>query len=138
MAGLLPLPPQLSTDPLVNASAMAWAGQLVDALQKVFSGTDSSLSFLQLAVPGSHKVAFGSASTTYPGASNFSNTMTIAHGLGATPTVVLALSNSTTASVEFVWQAAAPGSTNISLRTANPFVAPAGGTVTGCYWLAIA
>lgn len=43
----LPLPPQLSTDPGVNASAMAWAAQLTDELSKRFNG-----SVLASALPG--------------------------------------------------------------------------------------
>lgn len=98
----LPLPPQLSTDPLVNASAMAWAAQLVDQLQLILNGSvtsgvnadklDSidSLGFLKLLTVGDHKVAFGYSGTkTTDGAGH----ATVNHGLGVTPSCTLTMSD---------------------------------------------
>jgi hypothetical protein len=85
----------------------------------------------------SDRLAYGSAAGTYPGGSNFSNQITIAHSLGVIPVAYVALSNKV-GQVDFTWVNAAADATNLYLKMANPFVQPAGGTTCGCFWLAIA
>jgi hypothetical protein len=46
--------------------------------------------FLQLAVPGSHKVAFGIAVVEYPGGAEEATVKEVTHGLGAEPKSVTA------------------------------------------------
>lgn len=139
MAPNLPLPPQLSTDPSVNASAMAWAGQLVDGLQKILTGTDGSVAFLKLATPASRKIAFGVASLTWAAAAFNSNIATVAHPLGVAPLVVVAIAQGGGTPAHFFCNARNFTATGFDLQgnVAQPDAAP-GVSSQNAFWVAIA
>lgn len=90
---------------------------------------------LFLAATGTRrKAAFGKTEAEYPGASNDSNTVTVTHGLGTTPAVVLLGSKKNVG--DSPWYTAV-GETTLGVGVTDPFGKPASGTKTEISWLAI-
>jgi hypothetical protein len=97
------------------------------------------LSILQLLKPQKLQLAFGSGALAWPGGSQFSSTLTVAHGLGVTPQAVMALT-ALPAGAASVLVAYVPPSdaTNIYLRGhttdgSSPLITD----TTNLYWLAV-
>lgn len=67
-------------------------GQLLQRLRKDLQldlSTDALLPPFLPAVAGAFKIAFGTVTLTWPGATTFAGNQTITHGLGTTPAAVL-------------------------------------------------
>ena len=99
----------------------------------------SSTTLLQLAAIGTaRKVAFGSGTIAWPGGSAFSNTLTLAHGLGTTPQTVQALSQLPVGGNPTDIHYVAVDATNVQYRAhTTDGSSPANTVTTLFYWLAI-
>lgn len=84
------------------------------------------------------KVRFGSGTVTWPGASQLTGVVTVTHGMGLTPTAVVAIATFTAgAGSAMVGLTGAPGATTFTIQGYNPGGAPVAGTTSTFYWLAI-
>lgn len=95
---------------------------------------------LELAVAGTRrKVAFGTSALTWPGGSAFTNTLTLAHGLGAAPVMQVATTSLAAGSDPCLIHYVTVDATNIQWRGYDAAgLSPAAATTKPFAWMAVA
>lgn len=94
-------------------------------LEKLMDGSITQRNFEKIARftidfgNSSLQARFGTASVTWPGGSDTSNTVTDAHGLGATPTFILATANDSNAGRVGIVATADATNVSLQLQTVN-------------------
>jgi hypothetical protein len=120
-------------DPLVidaEGQLKGWSVQrdleaLAGSLRGMFGGRDAS-------------IRFSSGTLTFPGGSSFTNTLTLAHGLGKTPIAALATATLAGGTVPVTVSVVAVDATNVQWRGyADDGSSPALNTTKLFYWLVI-
>jgi hypothetical protein len=129
----LPYPQQISTDPAVNASAMAWAAQLVDGLKRIFSGSDPSIFARVPGDPSTRILQYGTTTVTWPGGVNASSYTTVTHGVGKTPVAVIATN---AGGPTGYCEVQTIGATTFQVRTVDPLAIPGAATTGTVLWIA--
>jgi hypothetical protein len=137
--------PQIAPDTIVNADVNASAAIAYSKLNLAFSVAVADLAaatkelFPQLASAANRKINFGTATVTFPGASNASNNKEIEHGLGTTPASIVLTTEGTTSggSGGNFAEVTSKSGTKLVLRALNPFVKPALNETLTVNWLAI-
>jgi hypothetical protein len=116
----LPLPGGADPDPVRQ--------QKFDALARSLVGTGGR----------AVDIRFGTATVTWPGASSICTELTVSHGLGKAPVLVLVTAQANGQGTVFAGHAGAPTSTTFKtqVETCNGF-APGAGTTLPVAWLVI-
>lgn len=81
-------------------------------------------------------IRFGAATLTWAGGTQFSNGLTVTHGLGKTPIGVLATANLGTLAGVAAW-ATTPGATTFTLQGWDPAGSPGAGATDKVFWVVI-
>lgn len=93
--------------------------------------------FLKLLTTGDKKLAFGSAPLTFGGASKTTSVATVTHGLGATPTLILATCSQAAGGHGVVVNFQSQGSTTFQLVGEVVDATVVGASTIDCFWAAI-
>lgn len=123
------------------------AEELFDANTRIFEdiynryqtteqANEAGNEFLRLLTKGKHKIAYGTAAITFPGASKFSNVISVVTGLGKQTSNIQLTYIEGTSSANFL-TVVEVNAVGFKVRAFNPFGEPTasqGGTVS---WLAI-
>jgi len=109
--------------PTTQENLLGGVTALVDALERGIAGK---------------RVAFGTGTLTWPGGNNGSNGLTVAHGLGVAPVIVIANCSGQNITFVVVQSYQSPDATNIYLQGWDLVAIPAINTTRPVYWLAIA
>jgi hypothetical protein len=99
---------------------------------------DAKNAFLKLAVGADRKIAFGQSNVTWPGAASISNQLTVTHGLGTTPLVVVATMQTNSQGQVIACHAGGYTATTFLLQAewVGGFQPGAGGTIPAA-WVAV-